>query len=72
MSDFKNGISFYTVGWLHTQVFFPERELKCKYCSFLSWDGKLNIGRCRVTGKMIYSPEYIPNNCPLEFKEDID
>lgn len=70
MGKFDRGISYYTSAELNTLVFFPEGELACKYCPFLSWNDRLNIGRCKVTDKILYTPEFIPNYCPLEFKED--
>lgn len=72
MSDFKDGVQWFTVGEAHFNVFFPEDKIRCQYCPFCRSESDLNRFWCRLTNSMIYNP-YLdpPDTCPIEFTGEI-
>jgi hypothetical protein len=68
MSRFDGGVSFYDKGELAITVSFPEGERKCKWCPFYHRDNDVRY-RCTITNQIVYSPEWIPEGCPIKFKE---
>lgn len=66
MARFDKGISYYTKGTAVVDVFFPEDEIKCKYCQFLRYIEGLGY-RCKLTESVIYSIEHIGRDCPIRF-----
>lgn len=68
---FDKGILYYTKGTAHIDVFFPEDEVKCKYCPFLRFIDGVGQYRCRLTEKIIFSPEIIGVDCPIKFEGEV-
>ena len=66
MARFDKGISYYTKGRAQIDVFFPEDEVKCKYCQYLRVVEGLGH-RCKLTEDVIYSTEHIGRRCPIRF-----
>lgn len=64
MSRFDKGVMYYTKGTARVSISFPEDAVMCRYCRFCKVD---NLGRywCRLTERMLYSIEYIPDHCPI-------
>ena len=69
MSNFDSGVSFYHHGEVTIQINFPEGERKCKWCPFCRMDNGIRY-RCQLTNRILYSPETMHDECPIEFKED--
>ena len=67
-SDFKNGISYYTVGRAIIEVGFPENRVCCEYCDRLIADS-LRRPMCSLTRKLIFAPASIDYDCPVVFEE---
>ena len=66
MARTENGVSFYETGTAEIEVHFPNGDLKCKYCPFLS----SNERSCQLNKKPVYYPnKYLGAFCPLKFKE---
>jgi hypothetical protein len=70
MARFDKGINYYTKGTAHIDVYFPEDEVKCKYCIYLRYIEGLGY-RCKLTEDVIYSVEHIGKNCPIIFEGEI-
>ena len=69
MSRFDEGVKFYDTGELAIAVNFPEGERKCRWCPFCARDNDVRY-RCRITNRILYSTEWIPDECPIKFKEE--
>ena len=68
MKQFLNGVSYYTKATV--EVGFPEDDVCCHWCPFLSHDYKLDRERCNKTGEVLVAPKHsIGFNCPLKFTE---
>lgn len=70
MARFDKGINYYTKGTAHIDIYFPEDEVKCKYCIYLRYIEGLGH-RCKLTEDVIYSVEHIGKNCPIVFDGEI-
>lgn len=68
---FDKGILFYTKGTAYIDVFFPEDEVKCKYCPFLRYIEGLGQFRCKFNDSVIYSVEHIGADCPVVFDGEV-
>ena len=70
--SFENGVSFYTEGKIELSVFFPEGDVRCKWCPFCRAEESLGRFWCRLTNKMIYNPNYagLPDGCPITIKKE--
>ena len=64
MGKYDNGISSYTEMNLDISVYFPEDEVKCKWCPFMRSD-RMDRERCFITEEVLISRELIGRNCPL-------
>ena len=69
MSNFDNGVSFYSRGSVTVPVNFPEGQKACKWCPFCRKDNDIRY-RCFLTNRILYSTNIIPEECPIEFKEE--
>ena len=68
MRQFHNGVSYYTKA--SVEIGFPEDDVCCHRCPFLSHDYKLDRERCGKTGEVLVAPkDHIGFNCPLKFNE---
>ena len=66
MRSFSNGVSYYTKATV--EIGFPENDVVCHWCPFLSSDYKLDRQRCNKTGEILTAPQHqIGYYCPLEF-----
>ena len=70
--NFENGVSFYSEGKIELSVFFPEGDVRCKWCPFCRAEESLGRFWCRLTNKMIYNPNYdgLPDGCPITVKKE--
>ena len=70
--NFENGVSFYTEGKIELSVFFPEGDVRCKWCRFCRAEESLGRFWCRLTNKMIYNPNFngLPDGCPITIKKE--
>jgi hypothetical protein len=69
MKQFVNGVSYYTTATV--EIGFPEDDVCCHWCPFLSHDYKLDRERCGKTGEVLIAPKYdIGYMCPLNFKNE--
>ncbi len=66
---FDKGVLYYTKG--HIEVYFPENEIKCRYCSFLRHIEGSDQLRCNYNNAVIYSKEHIGVNCPIKFEGEV-
>ncbi len=67
MRDFSNGVSFYTKAT--AEIGFPEDDVCCHWCPFLSKDYQLDRTRCNKTGEILLAPKHtIGFYCPLTFE----
>lgn len=69
MARFDKGIAWYTTGTVHLRINFPEDEVKCKWCPHLRADEANGRHFCRLTGSIVYSKEFIADDCPIVFEE---
>ncbi len=69
MGRFDKGIGYYTTCNLNLDVSFPEDEVKCKWCPFITHYDSIDRDRCTLTSEILYSREYIGQKCPLTIKE---
>ena len=65
MGRFDKGVSYYTVGECEIQVFFPEDEVRCKWCPFLKHYDGMNRDKCGLTDEILISTEITGRKCPL-------
>ena len=65
MGRFDRGVSSYTVASLDMNVFFPEDEIKCKWCRFVQHYDSLDRDKCGLTNEILFSREIIGQQCPL-------
>ena len=68
---FDSGVSYFTVANLDMNVFFPENEFCCKWCRFLQHNDGLDRDKCALTNDVLYSREFIGQNCPLTIINEI-
>ena len=70
--SFESGVSFYTEGKIELSVFFPENDVRCKWCPFCRAEESLGRFWCRLTNKMIYNPNFngLPDGCPITIKKE--
>ena len=67
MKTFPNGVGWYTTAT--TEIGFPEDDICCQWCPFLTSDYKLDRERCGKTGEVLIAPKYtIGHYCPLNFE----
>ena len=66
---FDEGVKFYTRGTLTVTVNLPEGERKCKWCPFYRRDNDVRA-RCLITNRILYSAEWIPDDCPITFESE--
>lgn len=73
MPKAKNGVDYYLIGKIETEVYFPDGEQKCQYCKFCRAEGDLKRFWCRMTDKMIYNPFAVglPEFCPAQITGEI-
>jgi len=72
MSKFDRGISKYTVCNLDININFPEDEVKCKWCPFLTHFENLDRDRCKLTDEILYTREFTGLNCPLTIINSVE
>lgn len=71
MSRFDKGVTSYTVCNLDMNIYFPEDEIKCKWCPFVSHYDSLDRDRCQLTSEILYTKEFTGRNCPLTIMNTI-
>ena len=68
MKEFINGVSYYTRAT--AEIGFPEDDVCCHWCPFLTSDYRLDRERCGKSGEVLLAPKHtIGFNCPLNFQE---
>jgi hypothetical protein len=72
MNRFDKGIPWYTKATACIDVYFPEDEIKCRYCPFVKFLDGTNQHRCRLNDKILYSIEIIGRDCPLVFNGEVE
>lgn len=65
MSRFDKGVTSYTFAECSIMVSFPEDEVKCRWCKFLTHNDGLDRDRCFLSGDILYSRDSVGMNCPL-------
>lgn len=65
MGRFDNGVTRYTTCNLDINIYFPEDEVKCKWCPFLRHYDSLDRDNCQITHETIYTREFTGLKCPL-------
>ena len=71
MSRFDKGVTSYTVCNLDMNIYFPEDEIKCKWCPFVNHYDSLDRDRCQLTSEILYTKEFTGRNCPLTIMNTI-
>ena len=71
MGRFDRGISYYTKGTAHINIYFPEDEVKCKYCQYLRYIEGIGH-RYKLTEDIVYSIETRNDGCPIIFEGEIE
>ena len=71
MNRFDKGVTSYTVCNLDMNIYFPEDEIKCKWCPFVSHYDSLDRDRCQLTSEILYTKEFTGRNCPLTIMNTI-
>lgn len=71
MSRFDKGVTSYTVCNLDMNIYFPEDEIKCKWCPFVSHYDSIDRDRCQLTSEILYTKEFTGRNCPLTIMNTI-
>jgi len=69
----KNGIDYYLVAEIKTNIYFPEGKVKCQYCPYCRAENELKRYWCRIKNTMIYEPfvEGLPDFCPANLTGEI-
>lgn len=65
MPNFETGCKEYTFAQIDTQIAFPNTEVCCQWCPFISHNDGINRDSCKVTGEIIYSRKFRGVRCPL-------
>lgn len=69
MKQFLSGVSYYTKATV--EIGFPEDDVCCHWCPFLTHDYKLDREMCKKTGEILVAPKHdIGFYCPLNFKKE--
>lgn len=68
MPRFDDGVKFYDIGRATISVNFPEGDRKCRWCPMCKHDNGIRH-RCTLTDRILYSVEFVPEECPLEFQQ---
>ena len=72
MGRFDKGVASYTFATTEVQVAFPEDEVKCRWCPFLSHYDSLDRDKCQLTHEIIFTREFTGNRCPLTIINKVD
>lgn len=66
MGRFDNGITAFTAATLDNYaVYFPEKEVKCRWCPFISHYDSLDRDKCSLTHEILFTREFVGQRCPL-------
>jgi len=65
MGRFDKGVTSYTFADATVTVCFPEDEVKCKWCKFLRHYDGIDRDKCALTEDIIFTREFVGQNCPL-------
>ena len=65
MARFDRGVTSFTLCNLDIDVFFPEDEVKCKWCPFIVHYDGLDRDKCSITNQILYTRESTGPRCPL-------
>lgn len=68
MARFDKGIAWYEIATVTLRVAFPEGNVACRWCPHLRADEACGRHFCRLTGDVLYSPNILGADCPLEFR----
>jgi hypothetical protein len=68
---YETGVNFFTCANLDMNVFFPEDEVKCKWCRFLQHNDGLDRDKCGLTNEILVSREIIGIHCPLTIMNEV-
>ena len=70
--SFEKGVSFYTHGTATIDIYFPENDVRCKWCDFCYPESDMGRFRCRLTNHTVYNPNYaeLPEFCPITINKD--
>lgn len=61
----KSGITAFLKAKGEVEVYFPNNDIKCVYCPYLSSNDRL----CQLNKKPTFSPsKYVGEWCPLQFE----
>lgn len=66
----KNGVGWYTVGRMLTEIYFPEGDVRCCKCR-LCRGASIKHKSCSITNQEVTDVyhEGIGSDCPLEFEK---
>jgi hypothetical protein len=74
MSDFPNGVTYYSQYHVDILQGFPEGRKACKYCRFCIKDRNSGMDSrftCLLTWEYLYNLSHTGQNCPLiKIKEE--
>ena len=72
MGRFDKGVSKYTVCNLDINVYFPENEVMCRWCPFLTHYDSIERDKCSLTNEILFTKEFTGRKCPLKIINDVD
>lgn len=72
MGRFDKGVAWYTAANLDMNVYFPEDEVKCRWCPFLVHYESVGRDKCSITSEILYSRETVGLNCPITIINQIN
>jgi len=72
MGRFDKGIQNYTACDLTMTVWFPEDEVKCRWCPFITHYDSIDRDKCFLTQEILYSRDFTGLHCPLKVINNID
>ena len=72
LGRFDKGITSYTVANLDMNIYFPEDEVRCRWCRFIQHYDNLDRDKCSLTNEILFSREFVGNNCPLVILNQVD
>ena len=72
MSRFDKGVTRYTTCNLDINVYFPEDEVKCKWCQFVKHYDNLDRDKCGLTDEILFKREFTGLKCPLTIINEVE
>lgn len=57
---------------LDINIYFPEDEVKCKWCPFMTHYDSVDRDKCSMTSEILFTREFTGQRCPLTILNNVE